>query len=109
MTTFLVTQHMDPFLRGSNKGEQQMLSLVVLRKACTIVHYYQEQKYPLAALKATLGKALLREDATFHMASEGVLYLIDTHLLQYAFEMYQAEAHACFDRAEGYLAAFGNF
>ena len=80
-----------------------------VEEAAAIVHSYQEQKYPLASLKETLGKALLREDATFHMASEGVLYLIDTHLLQYAFEMYQAEAHACFDRAEGYLASFGNF
>lgn len=37
-----------------------------VEEAAAIVHYYQEQGYPLAALKATLGKALLREDATFH-------------------------------------------
>jgi nitrite reductase/ring-hydroxylating ferredoxin subunit len=37
-----------------------------VEEAAAIVHYYQEQKYPLAELKETLGKALLREDATFH-------------------------------------------
>jgi nitrite reductase/ring-hydroxylating ferredoxin subunit len=37
-----------------------------VEEAAAIVHYYQEQKHPLAGLKATLGKALLREDATFH-------------------------------------------
>jgi len=37
-----------------------------VEEAAAIVHYYQEWGYPLDALKATLGKALLREDATFH-------------------------------------------
>src|SRR3989442_6924884 len=37
-----------------------------VEEAAAIAHYYQEQGYPLAELKATLGKALLREDATFH-------------------------------------------
>ncbi len=37
-----------------------------VEEAAAIVHYYQEQGYPLAELKAALGKALLREDATFH-------------------------------------------
>jgi hypothetical protein len=37
-----------------------------VEEAAAIVHYYQEREYPLAELKATLGKALLREDATFH-------------------------------------------
>ncbi|HLZ60149.1 MAG TPA: Rieske 2Fe-2S domain-containing protein [Ktedonosporobacter sp.] len=37
-----------------------------VEEAAAIVHYYQEQGYPLADLKAALGKALLREDATFH-------------------------------------------
>jgi nitrite reductase/ring-hydroxylating ferredoxin subunit len=37
-----------------------------VEEAAAIVHYYQEQGYPLAGLKATLGKALLREDTTFH-------------------------------------------
>ena len=37
-----------------------------VEEAAAIVHYYQEQEYPLAELKAALGKALLREDATFH-------------------------------------------
>jgi nitrite reductase/ring-hydroxylating ferredoxin subunit len=37
-----------------------------VEEAAAIVHYYQERGYPLAELKATLGKALLREDATFH-------------------------------------------
>lgn len=37
-----------------------------VEEAAAIVHYYQEQSYPLADLKAALGKALLREDATFH-------------------------------------------
>ena len=37
-----------------------------VEEAAAIVHYYQEQGYALADLKATLGKALLREDATFH-------------------------------------------
>jgi len=37
-----------------------------VEEAAAIVHHYQEQRYPLAPLKATLGKALLREDATFH-------------------------------------------
>jgi hypothetical protein len=37
-----------------------------VEEAAAIVHYYQMQKYPLAELKETLGKALLREDATFH-------------------------------------------
>ncbi len=37
-----------------------------VEEAAAIVHYYQEQGYPLIELKATLGKALLREDATFH-------------------------------------------
>jgi nitrite reductase/ring-hydroxylating ferredoxin subunit len=37
-----------------------------VEEAAAIVHYYQEQGYSLADLKAALGKALLREDATFH-------------------------------------------
>ena len=37
-----------------------------VEEAAAIVHGYQERGYPLAELKATLGKALLREDATFH-------------------------------------------
>jgi nitrite reductase/ring-hydroxylating ferredoxin subunit len=37
-----------------------------VEEAAAIVHYYQEQGYPLAELKAALGKALLREDSTFH-------------------------------------------
>lgn len=37
-----------------------------VEEAAAIVHYYQEQGYPLVDLKAALGKALLREDATFH-------------------------------------------
>jgi hypothetical protein len=37
-----------------------------VEEAAAIVHYYQEQSYPLADLKAALGKAMLREDATFH-------------------------------------------
>jgi hypothetical protein len=37
-----------------------------VEEAAAIIHYYQEQGYALADLKATLGKALLREDATFH-------------------------------------------
>lgn len=37
-----------------------------VEEAAAIVHYYQEQGYPLAELKVVLGKALLREDATFH-------------------------------------------
>jgi nitrite reductase/ring-hydroxylating ferredoxin subunit len=37
-----------------------------VEEAAAIVHYYQEQGYPLTDLKAALGKALLREDATFH-------------------------------------------
>jgi hypothetical protein len=37
-----------------------------VEEAAAIVHYYQERGYSLAELKATLGKALLREDATFH-------------------------------------------
>lgn len=37
-----------------------------VEEAAAIVHYYQEQGYSLAELKAALGKALLREDATFH-------------------------------------------
>lgn len=37
-----------------------------VEEAAAIVHYYQEQGYPLPELKAALGKALLREDATFH-------------------------------------------
>jgi nitrite reductase/ring-hydroxylating ferredoxin subunit len=37
-----------------------------VEEAAAIVHYYQEQGYPLSELKAALGKALLREDATFH-------------------------------------------
>jgi nitrite reductase/ring-hydroxylating ferredoxin subunit len=37
-----------------------------VEEAAVIVHYYQEQGYPLTDLKAALGKALLREDATFH-------------------------------------------
>jgi hypothetical protein len=37
-----------------------------VEEAAAIVHFYQEQEYALADLKAALGKALLREDATFH-------------------------------------------
>ncbi len=37
-----------------------------VEEAAAIVHYYQEQGYPLSELKAALGKALLREDASFH-------------------------------------------
>jgi nitrite reductase/ring-hydroxylating ferredoxin subunit len=37
-----------------------------VEEAAAIVHGYQERGYPLGELKATLGKALLREDATFH-------------------------------------------
>ncbi len=37
-----------------------------VEEAAAIVYYYQEQGYPLAELQATLGKALLREDASFH-------------------------------------------
>jgi nitrite reductase/ring-hydroxylating ferredoxin subunit len=37
-----------------------------VEEAAAIVHYYQEHGYALADLKAVLGKALLREDATFH-------------------------------------------
>lgn len=37
-----------------------------VEEAAAIVHYYQETAYSLAELKAALGKALLREDATFH-------------------------------------------
>ncbi len=50
-----------------------------VEEAAAIVHYYQEQKYPLAALKATLGKALLREDATFH-----TFQMLDAGLRQHA-------------------------
>src|SRR2546425_2436739 len=50
-----------------------------VEEAAAIVHYYQEQKYPLAALKATLGKALLREDATFH-----TFQMLDAGLQQHA-------------------------
>jgi nitrite reductase/ring-hydroxylating ferredoxin subunit len=50
-----------------------------VEEAAAIVHYYQEQKYPLAALKATLGKALLREDATFH-----TFQMLDAGLCQHA-------------------------
>jgi len=37
-----------------------------VEEAAAIVYYYQVQDFPLADLKAALGKALLREDATFH-------------------------------------------
>lgn len=37
-----------------------------VEEAAAIVYYYLEQGYPLAELKAALGKALLREDASFH-------------------------------------------
>ncbi len=37
-----------------------------VEEAAAIVYHYQRQGYPLADLKATLGKALLREDTTFH-------------------------------------------
>ncbi len=37
-----------------------------VEEAAAIVHYYQETGYSLVELKAALGKALLREDATFH-------------------------------------------
>ena len=50
-----------------------------VEEAAAIVHYYQEQKYPLAGLKATLGKALLREDATFH-----TFQMLDAGLRQHA-------------------------
>ncbi len=50
-----------------------------VEEAAAIVHYYQEQGYPLAELKATLGKALLREDATFH-----TFQMVDAALRQHA-------------------------
>ncbi|HYX49140.1 MAG TPA: hypothetical protein VE843_05330, partial [Ktedonobacteraceae bacterium] len=37
-----------------------------VEEAAAIVYYYQERGYAPGDLKATLGKALLREDATFH-------------------------------------------
>jgi nitrite reductase/ring-hydroxylating ferredoxin subunit len=49
-----------------------------VEEAAAIVHYYQEQDYPLDALQATLGKALLREDATFH-----TFQMLDAGMLQH--------------------------
>lgn len=37
-----------------------------VEEAAAIVYYYQEQGYPLVDLVATMGKAMLREDTTFH-------------------------------------------
>lgn len=51
-----------------------------VEEAAAIVHHYQQQGYPLAQLKATLGKALLREDATFH-----TFQMLDAGLRQHAF------------------------
>lgn len=50
-----------------------------VEEAAAIVHYYQQQGYPLADLKATLGKALLREDATFH-----TFQMVDAAMNQHA-------------------------
>ena len=50
-----------------------------VEEAAAIVHGYQERGYPLAELKATLGKALLREDATFH-----TLQMLDAGMRQQA-------------------------
>ncbi len=51
-----------------------------VEEAAAIVHHYQQQRYPLAELKATLGKALLREDATFH-----TFQVLDAGMHQHAF------------------------
>ena len=50
-----------------------------VEEAAAIVYYYQEQGYPLSELKATLGKALLREDATFH-----TFQMVDAAMRQHA-------------------------
>jgi len=50
-----------------------------VEEAAAIVHYYQKQSYPLADLKAALGKALLREDATFH-----TFQMLDAGMRQHA-------------------------
>jgi hypothetical protein len=50
-----------------------------VEEAAAIVYYYQEQGYPLPELMATLGKALLREDATFH-----TFQMVDAALNQHA-------------------------
>jgi hypothetical protein len=50
-----------------------------VEEAAAIVYYYQEQGYALADLKAALGKALLREDATFH-----TFQMVDAAFNQYA-------------------------
>src|SRR3989442_13723684 len=50
-----------------------------VEEAAAIAHYYQQQGYPLAELKASLGKALLREDATFH-----TFQMVDAALRQHA-------------------------
>lgn len=62
-----------------------------VEEAAAIVHYYQEQGYALPALKAALGKALLREDATFH-----TFQMVDAALNQH-------EAQGA-DSADGRLA-----
>ncbi len=50
-----------------------------VEEAAAIAHYYQEQGYPLAALKAAMGTALLREDATFH-----TIQMVDAAFNQHA-------------------------
>jgi hypothetical protein len=50
-----------------------------VEEAAAIAHYYQEQGYPLAAFKAAMGKALLREDATFH-----TIQMVDAAFNQHA-------------------------
>lgn len=50
-----------------------------VEEAAAIVYYYQEQGYTLSELKATLGKALLREDATFH-----TFQMVDAAMRQHA-------------------------
>jgi hypothetical protein len=49
-----------------------------VEEAAAIVYYYLEQGYPLAELKAALGKALLREDASFH-----TFQMLDAGMRQY--------------------------
>ena len=50
-----------------------------VEEAAAIVHYYQQESYPQSELMATLGKALLREDATFH-----TFQMLDAGMRQHA-------------------------